>query len=85
LIFSDPRYPDFDLDLWLEADEGRRGAMPADEAVQEANRWLALVEALQRRHAPRPAAPVEPIAASQPPPFDATYDGAYDGDEEQIG
>ncbi|MCR5879899.1 hypothetical protein [Phenylobacterium sp. J367] len=29
LIFDDPRHPDFDLDLWLAEDEGRRGAPSA--------------------------------------------------------
>jgi hypothetical protein len=53
LVFDDAAHPDFDLELWLPADEGRRGALSAPEAVQEANRWLARVEAMLRRPLPR--------------------------------
>jgi hypothetical protein len=53
LVFDDAAHPDFDLDLWLPRDEGRRGALSAPEAVQEANRWLARVEAMLRRPLPR--------------------------------
>jgi hypothetical protein len=49
LVFDDPRYPDFVLDLWLAEDEGRKGALSADAAVQEANRWLALADSVIRR------------------------------------
>lgn len=64
LVFSDPAHPDFDLDLWAAADEGRRGAWTAAEAVREANRWLARTEALFRRPVPQRA----PIVAAAPPP-----------------
>ena len=55
LIFDDPHYPDFDLDLWLAGDEARRRALAPAEAVQEANQWLARAEVVLRRPiAPRP-------------------------------
>jgi hypothetical protein len=53
LVFDDPTNPDFDLQLWLPSDEGRRGSLSASDAVQEANRWLARVEAMLRRPLPR--------------------------------
>lgn len=63
LVFSDPAHPDFDLDLWVAADEARKNAWTAAEAVQEANRWLARTEALFRRPVPRR----DPVVASSPP------------------
>jgi hypothetical protein len=55
LIFDDPHYPDFDLDLWLAGDEARRRASSPAEAVQEANHWLTRAEVVLRRPiAPRP-------------------------------
>lgn len=71
LVFDDARHPDFVMDLWLPEDETRKGAMTSAEAVQEANRWIARVEALLRRPAPRreaPAVAVAPAAATSPPP-----------------
>jgi hypothetical protein len=66
LVFADPAYPDFDLDLWLPEDEGRRGALTSADAAHEANRWLARAEALFRRPVARRAAPAVAVAA--PPP-----------------
>jgi len=64
LVFDDLRHPDFVMDLWLPDDEGRKGAMTAPEAVQEANRWLARFEAVLRRPLPRR----DPPLADAPPP-----------------
>ncbi len=62
LVFDDPHHPDFDLDLWLEGDEARRGGGSPAERVQEANRWITGCEAVLRRpQAPRRAA-VQPSA-----------------------
>lgn len=58
LVFTDPAYPDFDLDLWIAYDEGRRGALSAEEAAHEANRWLARIEALFRRPVAQRRSPV---------------------------
>ena len=63
LVFDDPRYPDFDLQLWASGDETRRDAPTASSCAQSANQWLARVEAIVRR--PR-TAPV--VSASPPPP-----------------
>lgn len=70
LLFEDPQHPDFDLDLWEEGDEARRPGASAAKAVQEANRWLARVEAILRRaERPRPGPiPVRPAAPVPPAP-----------------
>ena len=73
LIFDDLRHPDFELNLWDLGDETRESALTAAAAVQEANRWIASVEALLRRTArrvaepPTPPAPA-PTSPSQPEP-----------------
>ncbi len=70
LVFDDPGHPDFVLDLWLPEDAGRRDELPPDEAIAEANRWLARIEALLRRPVARrrPAPAVMPPAVAEPPP-----------------
>jgi hypothetical protein len=64
LIFNDARNPDFDLDLWLADDAGRRHAPKPTDAIHEARSWLARVDAILRR------APVQRIATPEPPPWD---------------
>lgn len=75
-VFDDPGHPDFDLDLWRPEDEGQRGRLDADEALHEANRWMARMEALLRR----------PTAARVPPmayePARPTDDPPWDDDED---
>ena len=75
LIFDDPRHPDFELELWRAGDEERDVVATAAGSVQEANRWIASVEALLRRAnrtapdttpASQPIAP-PPLASSQTP------------------
>ncbi|HLZ77304.1 hypothetical protein [Phenylobacterium sp.] len=84
LVFDDLAHPDFVLDLWLAEDEGRADELPPAEAIAEANRWLARIEALLRRPvttrraasvavapAPAQAAPAPPAAPApdpEPPP-----------------
>ncbi|HEV7385795.1 MAG TPA: hypothetical protein VGN89_13005, partial [Phenylobacterium sp.] len=77
LVFDDPGSPDFVLDLWLPEDEGRRDELLPNEAIAEANRWLARIEALlrrpitTRRAAPAPAvapAPAPTVAPGPAPP-----------------
>jgi hypothetical protein len=83
LVFDDLTQPEFVLDLWLPEDEGRSDELPPGEAIAEANRWLARIEALLRRpvtakrpppaqpSAPQvsaPVAPEPPAAAPEPPP-----------------
>src|SRR5437899_2131553 len=48
LVFDDPAYPDFEIRIW-PAPARRRGPGSAREAIAEANRWLARVEAVLRR------------------------------------
>lgn len=80
LVFDDPRYPDFALELWSAGRVVRRGELKADEAVEEGNRWLARMESIFRRqpstartraaHNGEPAVTAESPAAPQaPPPF----------------
>jgi hypothetical protein len=78
-VFDDPGHPEFLLDLWLAGDEGRRGRLEAHEAVAEANRWMARMEALLRRPGVAPAkaavaAPARSAAPAAPllddPPFE---------------
>ena len=64
-VFDDARYPDFEVTLWAPGDEAKRNAPSPAEAIQEANRWIARVEAILRRASPpRPTAPPTPA----PPP-----------------
>jgi hypothetical protein len=78
LVFDDLAHPDFVLDLWLAEDEGLRHELPPAEAIAEANRWLARIEALLRRpmtqaraaaavKSPAPPPPPEPAVAAEPP------------------
>lgn len=97
LVFDDPGGPDFTLDLWLPGDEGRRDELPPGEAIAEANRWLARIEALLRRPAttrrptaPAPAAAVGRPVVEPPPPApafqlqadDAPWDVEADDEDE---
>ena len=77
LVFDDIAHPDFVLDLWLPEDDGRRDELPPADAIAEANRWLARIEALLRRPtqarrtgpsgAPQVAPPVAPPVVAAPP------------------
>jgi hypothetical protein len=75
VVFDNPRDPVYELVLWPAiAGRGHEHRSPAD-AVQAGRKWLARLEALQRRPAPRtltrPAAPA-PILPDEdePPPWD---------------
>jgi hypothetical protein len=83
LIFDDATHPDFVLDLWLPEDEGRSDELPPDEALAEANRWLARIEALlkrpgqPRRRSPAVTPPAAATTTTTPGPafkVDATRD-----------
>lgn len=69
LIFDDPRYPDFDIDLWTPAERQRRNGIVELDAIQEGNRWIARSESLFRRK-PMGSAVVRPRVeeADEPPP-----------------
>jgi hypothetical protein len=79
LIFTDPAHPDFALDLWLPQDADRRGAWSAAEAMQEANRWMARIEALMRQRAARRDAPALTRAIERAPELEAE-DADFDED-----
>jgi HAMP domain-containing protein len=83
LIFADPRFPEFELELWGAGSAARTRETPA-EAVRRGRKWLAHVDAVLRRgrraapvasaaHTPepepRPAAPAAaaPVAPAAPP------------------
>jgi hypothetical protein len=70
LVFDDLAHPDFVLDMWLPQDEGRRDELPPAEAIGEANRWLARIEALLRRPMTikRPLPLPAPVVATAAPP-----------------
>ena len=63
LLFDDPTHPDFELVLWPAAARG--GFARPREAIAEANRWLARIEAVQRR-AGAPAAVAKPSRGHRP-------------------
>ncbi len=63
-LFDDPAHPDFELALWPNP-AGRGGFARPREAIAEANRWLARIEAVQRR-AGAPAAVAKPARAHRP-------------------
>lgn len=64
LVFDDVSYPDFELDLWLPEDEGRRDELPPAQAIAEANRWMARIDTLLRRPTQRQPA----VSRPAPPP-----------------
>ena len=91
LLFDDARHPDFDLVLW-PSQAARGGFAKPREAIAEANRWVARVEAILRRAGPtasvaprQPAPPSWTVAApnQEPPPWDEDDldDEAGDADE----
>jgi len=75
-VFDDPGHPDFALDLWRPEDEGRRGRLDADEALSEANRWMARMESLLRRPVAKPAAAAVATRVAAPPPVGPLFDDA---------
>jgi hypothetical protein len=72
-VFDDPEHADFDIDLWRPEDAGRRGRLTAEQALHEANRWVARIEALLRRTPVRPpsataiSAPAAPAQSASAP------------------
>jgi hypothetical protein len=74
LVFDDPRFADFDLDLWLPGDGSGRQPAPSTDAVTEGARWITRVEAILRR-APRAGARVAaPAPQLAPAPVPAADD-----------
>jgi hypothetical protein len=83
-LFDDPAHPDFELVLWPNHG-GRAGFARPREAIAEANRWLARMEAVQRR-AGAPAVAARPSRGHRPlsaeledfPPSDEDEDAFAD-------
>lgn len=63
LLFDDPAHPDFEIVLWDEDADPRKGRPSPALAGQEANRWLARAESILRRQ----GAPAKPAAVAQRP------------------
>jgi hypothetical protein len=66
LLFFDPQFPEFELELWGSQSAARTGEKPAD-AVRRGRKWLAHVEAVLRRSG-RPATPARSAEPPQAPP-----------------
>lgn len=87
LVFDDPRYPDFELELWASGDETRREAPTAAQCAQAANQWMARIEAIVRRPravvsaAPPPPPPKVARAAARPEPEEIDEDPPWEEDE----
>lgn len=76
VVFDNPHDPEYELEIWPAMNgRGHEHRSPAD-AVQAGRKWLARLESILRRPAPRtltrPAAPA-PILPDEdePPPWDA--------------
>jgi hypothetical protein len=68
LVFDDPQYPDFHLELWSAERGPRRGEYKASKAVEEGNRWLARVESVFRRKLTDATPRGDQIAPREPRP-----------------
>jgi len=88
LIFDEPRHPDFELVLW-PAKAGRGAPTKPREAISEANRWIARVEALLRRTGgalslvtPPPSSVARSAATSAPPEEPYLFDDDVEEEDE---
>jgi len=68
LLFDDPAHPDFEITLWTDDEEPRKGPPSPASAGQEANRWLARAEAILRRQGGQPKVAKSPPAEPRPQP-----------------
>ncbi|MDG2523080.1 hypothetical protein P7B02_16210 [Caulobacter segnis] len=87
LVFDDPKHADFELALWIPSDAALRSAPTAAKAAQEANSWLARIEAILKRapgtRNPPPPTPIARREAAPPTPApQPVYDDFDDEDEE---
>jgi hypothetical protein len=87
LLFDEPRHPDFELTLW-PSQAPRGGPSGPREAIAEANRWIARIEAVLRRTGgalvlgkPGPPPAQRPSAAAQTDEADLFDDDEADRDE----
>jgi hypothetical protein len=89
LIFDEPRHPDFELVLW-PAKPGRGAPTKPREAISEANRWIARVEALLRRTGgaltlAQPPAVAKLAPTSPRPPGEGDLSGDDEDEDEFAG
>ncbi len=85
-VFDDPAHPDFEIDLWEPGDELRRGRLDAHDALHEANRWMARMDSILRRPAPRPVPVPLPVASNPlPEPADPPQPHAKPAAREPVG
>jgi hypothetical protein len=86
-LFDDARHPDFELVLWPSANP-RAGPTRPRDAIAEANRWIARIEAVLRKTggaltlAKAPPAVGKPMRAPHPPAPDLFADGDENEDDE---
>ncbi len=80
LVFDEPLHPDFELVLWPTGKSGIRSPAKPAEAVSEANRWLARIEAVMRRSG---AAVVRPSPAHIPSSAARRAEDLFEEDEEE--
>ena len=81
-LFDDPSHPDFELLLWPS--QAKRGgfAKPRD-AIAEANRWIARIEAVLRRADATPAAVARPAPIHRPMPPVGQEADIFEEDEDE--
>jgi hypothetical protein len=79
-LFDDARHPDFELVLWPSR-ASRGGPARPREAIAEANRWLARVEAVLRKSGAALVLAKPPAARPARPPHPAAPD-LFDEDED---
>jgi hypothetical protein len=91
LLFDDARHPDFDLVLW-PSQATRGGPARPREAITEANRWIARIEAVLRRTGGALTL-AQPNPTPKPPPrvhrdeadlFDAHDEDDWAEDEDEL-
>jgi hypothetical protein len=81
LLFDDPTHPDFELVLWPSTARG--GFARPRDAIAEANRWLARIEAVQRR-AGAPPAVAKPARSHRPLTAELQELSTADEDEDEL-
>jgi hypothetical protein len=82
LLFDEPRHPDFELVLW-PVRPGRGAPTRPREAIAEANRWIARVEALLRRTGGALALAQPPAVSSSPTARPVEDGDLFDTEEDE--
>jgi len=82
LLFDEPRHPDFELVLW-PCKAARGGPTRPREAIAEANRWIARVEALLRRTGGALALAQPAAVASGPATRPSEDEDLFDADDDE--